>query len=681
MLLRLFFIGMAALMFLSVGVSGRADSYNRDMQAENDLTALSLEDLMAIEITSVAKKPQKVSDAAAAIFVITQEDIRRSGVTSIPEALRMVPGLQVARIYSNTWAISSRGFNGRIANKLLVLIDGRSAYTPLFSGVFWEVQDTLLEDIDRIEVIRGPGATLWGANAVNGVINIITKKAKDTRGSLVTAGFGTEEKGFGGVRYGGKLGETGDYYRVYAKYFNRDEAVFASGPDAADDWNAFRGGFRMDLSRQPDDLLTLQGDIYDGDSGLTMTDVIPVSPYSAIFDSDIDFIGGNLNARWQHTISSTSDLTLQLYYDRAEYQTAIIGQDIDTADIDFQHRFGLPGNHEIMWGLGYRFIHDDISSSFSTVVDPASRDYDLLNAFVQDEITLFPDLLRVTVGSKFEYNDSTGFEFQPSARLWWKPHERQTVWAAISRAVRTPCRAEEDVRITRQVLPSNTLGSASTMGFLTMVGSREFESEDLLASELGYRFETTKSVSVDMTAFYNIYDNLLTLEPGTLYLETADGSPHFVLPIIVANKMDGKTYGMELTLDWHPLHWWRVQGAYTWLQMQLHPDEDSGDTFSEKAEDESPHHQVSLRSLMNLTKNLELDVWARYVDELSGQGVDRYVTLDCRLGWEPVRNLELSIVGQNLLDSQHSEFNEELFVNSLSTEIERGVYGRITMRF
>jgi iron complex outermembrane receptor protein len=625
-----------------------------------DLTELGLEELMNIEITSVSKKPQKISEAAAAIFVITSEDIRRSGATSIPEALRMVPGLEVARIDASKWAITSRGFNGRFANKLLVLMDGRSVYTPQYSGVYWDIQDTMLEDLDRIEIIRGPGATLWGANAVNGVINIITKHSKDTRGGLVTAGGGTEERAFGSIRYGGKSDDD-TYYRVYAKYFKRDEAVYASGDDAADDWDTLRGGFRVDLKVWGGDSLTLQGDIYDGKSGDEITIAAPFPKLT--FNETTDFRGANVLGRWERTLSDTSDLALQVYYDRTDYSAKTLDEIRDTFDMDFQHRFSLGEKHGIIWGLGYRYTRDNIDNSIATIFDPDRRHDDLWSAFVQDDISLVDGKFRITLGSKFEHNDYTGFEIQPNIRLIWTPKKLYSLWAAVSRAVRTPSRAENDV-ITYMSVPFLPAG-------VRVYGNSDFDSEDLIAYELGFRTRPVDNLAIDIAAFYNDYDNLRTFEMGGIW-------PNIWFD--AGNKMDGSTYGVELALDWRVFDWWRLAGAYTFLKMQLHLDGDSRDPFSEDAEGEIPRHQASLRSSMDLMKNLQLDSWVRYVDHLPSQGVDSYVTLDLRLAWEPRKDLELSIVGQNLLDSQRPEFMPEI-VATTPTEVQRGVYGKITWKF
>ncbi len=615
----------------------------------NYLKKLSIENLLQIEVTSVSKKAEKLSRAAAAVFVITNEDIRRSGATSIPEALRMVPGLEVARIDANKWAITSRGFNGRFANKLLVLIDGRSVYAPLYSGVYWDAQDIMMEDLDRIEVIRGPGATLWGANAVNGVINIIRKHAKDTLGGIVTAGAGTEERGFGSIRYGGRT-EDNTCYRVYAKYFKRDEAVFASGDEATDDWDALKGGFRVDRQVWGNDSLTLQGDIYDGNSGDRITIPIP----SMTVDEKIDSKGVNILGRWKRTISDVSNLALQVYYDRTDFSSEMAEEIRDTFDMDFQHQFPLGERHGIMWGFGYRFTRDNIDNSPSVIFTSDRRHDDLYSAFIQDDIAIVHDILRLTLGSKFEHNDYTGIEIQPNIRLIWTPEIAYSFWVGVSRAVRTPSRAEHDVLT--YVPPG-----------IPTYGNSDFKSEDLIAYELGYRIRPVDPLSVDIAAFYNDYDNLRTLEFTGFQL---NGD----------NKMKGSTYGLELAIDYRVMETLRFAAAYTYLQMQLHLYGDSSDMFSESLEGENPHHQFSLRTSMDLIETLELDFWARYVDNLPRQDVGSYVSLDIRLGWKPRKDLELSIVGQNLLDSQRPEFTPEI-VDSTPTEIERGVYGKITWAF
>ena len=656
----------------------KADDLGQNDNIIDELKVLSLEDLMDIDITSVSKKEQKISESAAAIYVITQKDIRRSGATSIMELLRMAPGLQVARIDSNKWAISSRGFNDRFSNKLLVLIDGRSIYTPFFAGVFWDQKDLILDDINRIEIIRGPGATLWGANAVNGVINIITKDAKDTHGVFLKAGSGSDERAFGSIRYGAKLENEIDY-RVYAKYFNRDSFVNSVDHDAADGWEALRGGFRLDWAMSHVNSLMVTGDFYNGNRGNKLHMASLFSPFEIEVDQDSDFTGGHLMSRWDHEISDSSDMVVQFYYDRAERADEINIDIRDTFDIDFQHRFLLGKSNEIIWGLGYRFVADRNNGKFSLAVDPEYRGDNLFSAFVQDEIELLEDSLYLTLGSKFEHNDYTGFEFQPSGRIIWSPNNNHSIWSSISRAVRTPSRVEDDSQINSEVIPNSENPNRLPI-VLALFGNHDFESENLMAYELGYKFRQSEKLFFEIAGFYNIYNNLRTLEPNRIFLETSPPLQRFMVPVIANNKMDGETYGIEIAVDYNVFNWLHLKGSYTFLDMQLHLDGDSRDFLSEGEEGNSPENQFTFWSYIDLPYNFELDAGFRYVDNLPAPEIESYITMDIRLGWKPKDNLEISIVGQNLLDSDHMEFTSSFF-DVQPTEIERGVYGSIKWQF
>jgi iron complex outermembrane recepter protein len=653
--------------------SAWADTEKSPHKTVISLTDLSLEELMNVEVISSSKKLEKISEAAAAIFVISQEDIRRSGVTTIPEALRMVPGVHVARIDANKWAVTARGFNDRFASKLLVLTDGRSVYSPLFSGVFWELQDTMLEDIERIEVIRGPGSTLWGANAVNGVINIITKNASKTQGGLATAGGGTEERGFGAVRYGGKAGDSG-YYRVYGKYFNRDGFVDSSGNRTPDDWYSYRGGFRADWEPNSDDLFTVQGDIYSGRAGQT-TDLPTLAlPYLNTVNTKTDTLGLNLTTRWKRTISETSELALQFYYDRTQRKdSTTINEDRDTFDLDLQHSFAPFENHKIVWGMGYHFTQDQIDSTFTLRVNPASRKDSLFSSFIQDDITLLPDVLRLTLGSKFENNDYSGFEVQPTARLLFTPNQQHSIWGAVSRAVRTPSRVEADSIAIAQILPPNAIGLGSPLGTASVYGNTSLASEKLIAYEIGYRLQPAQNLFFDLALFYNKYDKIISTRQGTFNPFVVPA----VLPYTLTNNVSGETHGAELAVDWRSTEWWHQQLAYTYLRMKMHPEEPG--SFSEYIAKlgTSPEHQLSYRSGFDLTKGVHLDLWLRYVDTLPRE-IKNYVTMDARLAWKPEKSLELSLVGQNLFEKRHQEFGLDV---SRSTLVPRGFYGKVSWQF
>ncbi|MBI2950411.1 MAG: TonB-dependent receptor [Verrucomicrobia bacterium] len=629
------------------------------------LAEIPIEQLMDIEVTTVSRSPQKVSQSAAAVAVITQEDIRRSGATTIAEALRMAPGLNVARIDSSRWAISSRGFNDFFANKLLVLIDGRSVYTPLFSGVFWDVQDTLLEDIERIEVIRGPGASLWGANAVNGIINVITKSTSETQGGLISGGGGKEETGFGGIRYGGKLGDNA-HYRVYAKYFSRDDFVYPDGRDAFDEWDVIRGGFRTDWRMSQTDSLTVQGDYYDGTIGQRITG-LPLPVLMTTLEGPANVSGGNLLGSWKHAFSESSDLGLQLYYDRTERFDRVHRETRDTYDLDFQHRLPLGSRQEFMWGLGYRYTRDDLadgkdgSGNFAFL--PPERGDQLFSAFLQDEVILIEDLMRLTLGSKFEHNDYTGFEIQPSVRLLLTPHASHTFWVAASRGIRSPSRFEHTI--------------AGWIGPAYLVGNSDFESEKLTAYEVGYRWQAMKQLSFDATGFYHDYADLRGAE--VIGFRTAFPPPAPPFPVFrTSNILDGETYGAEVGANWNATDRWRLNAGYSLLKMQLHNRglDIAGD---EHAEGNSPQQQFHVRSYLDLPYHLQLDSAVYYVDNLPNRRVPGYVRLDARLGWRPRSDLELSVAVQNILDDKHPEFGAGFLVEPV--EVERSVYAKITWRF
>ncbi len=630
-----------------------------------ELKKLSVEELLDIDVTSVSKYPEKLSEAAAAVAVLTQDDIHTSGFTSIPEVLRLVPGLDVARVDSHTWAISSRGFNDIFANKLLVLIDGRTVYTPLFSGVFWEVQDTLLEDIDRIEVVRGPGATLWGANAVNGVINIITKSARDTQGLLISSGGGTEDRGFASVRYGVQLDENA-FLRIYAKYFDRAASVLPDDTEAHDAWDMYRAGFRLDWEPTKQNSFTVQGDAYTGNQDETYLVPTKKFPFSANIEATDDVSGGNVLGRWSHSFSADSQLTVQAYYDRTERNSPIFGEKRDTGDVDLQHRFALGDRQDVIWGLGFRTTHDVVANSLNVSLLPDSRTLNLYSGFVQDEISIVPERFRLTLGSKFEHNDFTGFEIQPSARVLWTPGYSQTFWASVSRAVRTPSRAESDIRL--NPAPPVPLPPGS----ITIFGNPNMVSEELLAYEFGYRVQPIDQLKFDLTAFYNDYDDLRTLEPIV---------PGPVSPSKVANNLFGESYGTEISATAQVTKRWRLQGSYSFLEVQLHRKAGSHDNSTEATtEGSSPRNQFFIRSLLDLGWNIQFDSTLRYVDVVPAQKIPSYLTLDLRLAWLPRKDLEIAIVGQNLLDDRHPEF-APTFIGTQQTEVERSIYGTVVWRF
>ncbi len=600
---------------------------------------LTLEELMDVNVTSVSRKAEPLARTAAAITVITAEDIRRSGVTSVPEALRLVPGLEVARFNAGSWAISARGFNSTAANKLLVLIDGRTVYSPLFSGTFWEIQDLVLDDIARIEVVRGPGATLWGANAVNGIISIITKTAHQTKSTtVVLTGGGADDLGIASLRTGGALTPNASY-RVFGKYLYRDQMALTDGSDAKDSVRIGRTGFRMDNTHGADEL-TVQGDFYRGFEGLPGR-------------QDAKVLGGDVLGRWNHRISSTSELQVQMYYDRALRRVPLQSDFHQrTFDVDMQHQLAL-GPHQITWGAGYRWNGD---TNFPTAVltfVPLQRSYPLETAFAQDQIALAGDRVKLQFGSKFEHNDFSGFEVQPSIRASWAVRTEQFLWAAVSRAVRTPTRFDSDIRF-------------GPPGF-QFVGNPNFRAESVVAVEAGYRSRLSRQVSFDAATYYSTYDRVRSLE-----FQPAAGG------ILLLNNMNAKTYGGELTATYDASEWLRFTASYSYLGKELRADRGHVDIFGGTIEGNDPKHQFLVRGSANLPHRIEWDSTLRFVDRLPAPAVPRYFEWDQRLGWSPAPKVELAVIGRNLLHGHHPEFGPP---GPAREEVERNVYGRIGLRF
>ena len=654
--------------FLSPTTSAAAAPASASEHTRSDLTELSLEELMNIKVTSVSKRAEPRSEAAAAITVITGNEIRRSGATTFPEVFRMAPGVHVGRVDSNVWAIGVRGFSSGNSSKLLVLMDGRSLYTPLFSGVFWDVQDTNFADLDRVEIIRGPGGTLWGANAMNGVINITTKSARETHGVLLDGGGGTEERAFGTVRYGGQIGDS-FHYRVYGKYVDRGSEFSSSGP-ATDAWHSGHLGFRSDWDWTAADAITFQGDYYDGTIGLLHPSFrLGASPSGP--PGDVSVSGGNVLGRWSHRFSENSDLVLQAYYDRTNRRDPVFDDFLNTYDVDLQRRLPLSWDQDLIVGASYRLMSDDFPRGQVVSLVPARSNDQLLSGFVQDQISFLRKSLRLTLGTKLEHNDFSGLEVQPSGRIAWDPVTGQTLWGAISRAVRTPTRLERDI-----------FGNATDptqSPVVRLLGTHDFAAEELLAYELGYRTRLTPEAFIDVATFYNDYDRLETFELGHPFTEGTPPSQRTVVPIINGNKLDGQTYGFEVAADWAIVAPWRLAASYSFLKTHFNLDAGSRDLNKNLPHsDSSPQNQVAVRSFLDLPARFEFDVMFRYVDRLvsspSGEATPSYFNLDTRLGWRGLDAIDIALVGQNLLQEHHREFSN-------GTEIERGVYGRITWQF
>jgi iron complex outermembrane receptor protein len=640
-------------------------------EADEELTELHFDDLMKLPVSSVSKRETSLIQSPAAISVITAEDIRRSGLTSLPELLRSVPGLNVARINSAEWAITARGFNDQYASKLLVLVDGRSIYTPMFAGVYWNANDIVLEDIERVEVIRGPGAALWGANAVNGVINIITKKSQDTLGSLASATYGSDQKPSGLLRYGGKL-NSDTFYRAYVKYADWDGyATAPAGRDSPDSWNSIRGGMRLD--RQTDrDAFMMQGEVYGTRANERFERINLTAPLREEVDLLHHNSGGHLLGHWSRDFSSSAKLSVQAYYDYFHQWDGDIVETRDTFDFDLQHEFHALDRHSIVWGTGYRYTSDKLPPTFYLTFFPAQERDRLYSAFVQDEIALITNRLALTVGGKLEHNEYTGFELQPNIRLLFSPDEQHAAWASIARAVRTPGRFHRNSRL--NVSTSQFPGSPPFL--VALFSTPDAVSEEELAYEVGYRIQPSHRVSFDMTAFYNDYDKLFAYTAGSVSFESEPAPAHLLLPINQKNSLSGASYGSEVAARWAPLDNWQLSAAYSWLHMHLSPDESS--------EAKNPQHQWQLRSDLNLTSTVQLSTAAYYVSHITSPlddgtvSIDAYLRLDMGLQWQPTGAMQVGLYGQNLLD-RHTEFGS--FKVPELIEIPRSVLGRITWNF
>jgi iron complex outermembrane receptor protein len=644
----------AALTGLTLLITFRLGAADTGSPSTNSLADFSLEDLVNVKVTSVSGKEENLNDAAAAIFVLSNDDLRRSGATTVADALRLVPGLQVAAIDSGNWAISARGFNSQFANKLLVMIDGRTVYSPLFSGVYWDAQQVFLDDVDRIEVIRGPGATVWGANAVNGVISILSKSSRDTQGSLIYGGGGDVHLALGGARYGGKIGED-TYYRVYGTYQLNNDFPQSNGRSAHDSWDLAKGGFRLDHYTPTDGQLTWQGDLYAGN----------------LADRTGDLYGLNTLGRWTQRLSDRSSYQVQAFLDHTYRNYTLAEVSLDTADLSFQHTFGLGGRNDVIWGLGYRFTDSRFEKANSPAVTILNHEIPLhlFSAFIQDELQIIPDRLTFTLGTKIEHNDFTGIEVQPSARLVFKPATNQTVWAAVSRAVRTPSEIEGS-EFFNYVSGMPVAGPGGGLYVPTAIGNTDVKSEVLWAYELGYRIQPGKRVSVDVAAFYNDYSRLVGRQP-TAFIP---GVPVGILQIEPVNTLHGESYGGEAVVTVTATDSWRLSAGYSLLMLHVHGQPASD---ARSLELNAPTHQLVLRSSYDFGRHLSLDAQLRYVDNV--QSVPAYVTADVRLSYRPTANLELSIGGQNLLDDHHPEQASQ--IGQPTTEVPRGFYGKVTWRF
>jgi len=663
-----------------------------------DLLDLSIEDLLKLEITSASKKARRITTTPAAVFVITQDDIRRSGARSIPEALRMAPGVQVAQIDANKWAVSARGLNGRFANKLLVLRDGRALYTPSFSGVFWDVQDTIMEDIDRIEVIRGPGGTLWGTNAVNGVINIITRPVADSQGGEIVASAATGPSWSSSIRYGDRINED-LAYRAYARYLDEDGNEDAMGNDTADDWHIGRAGVRADWTPADRDFISLTAEAYEGKSGEGLLQPLLTPPYVQPIAAEQDVSGYFAIGNWRRRFAETRELQVRLYFDNTERDAILYGETRDSIDVDVQYRLPLGSRHDIIMGGGYRHNSFEFSSSTDISLTPDNPSDSGYNIFIQDEIQLIPEQLALIVGAKLEHNDlsDNSSDVLPNFRLVWSVNERNHLWAAVTGAVRTPSYAEISafIRNSAPLMPPGTPGNpAFPVPLATSVtGNPDIRSEELTAYEIGYRTQLGSAVTLDTTVYLHDYKDLRGFQTLDVVCEPS-GTSVFVDPSCVLastnvrnelrfeNSVEGQLSGVEVAADWVPTDWLRARVAYTYLDVDLDATlpGPTAAAAAAQAAGQSPENTLSLRTDFSLTSTTDFSVWIRYVDDLPDLGITDYWSTDINLNWRATRQLNLALTGKNLLDSSHAEFVSELG-DLIPVEIERTVGAQLRWTF
>ena len=616
---RLHRLVKVALLAWSVALPVHADE-----PGAQDLESLSLEALSDVRVTSVSKRSEPVADAAASVFVITAESIRRAGVTTVPEALRLAPNIQVARVDARNYAVTARGFNSAFENKLLVLIDGRSVYTPLFSGVFWDAQDVVLDDVERIEVISGAGATLWGANAVNGVINIITKTASATQGTLVSVA-GDAHHQTGAVRYGGALA-SGGRYRTYLKSTTHDDLDMESGRRSLTGWKRTQAGFRADWMKDGQGV-TVQGDAYTGDLHQQGT-------------RDIRISGANLLGRSTMRLSGGSEITAQAYWDFTERkQPNAFVEHLHTLDVQLQSSVTLAASHRVVWGAGYRVAMDNIVNGPGFGFLPGDTKLHWGNVFVQDELDL-TDNLRVIAGAKFEHNNYTGLEFLPTLRMAWKPSASKLVWGSASRTVRAPSRIDRDF-----YSPTNPVVVNGVPRY-AIGGGPGFDSEVANVFELGYRVEMIPNLSYSVTAFMSDYERLRTLEPGP----SGFGS-------VFGNLASGRNRGVEMWATWTVDPSLRLSGGIVGQRVTTSLDPSSKDASAATGLATSdPRSYWKLRASYDIAQGHSLDLMLRHYGKLDRPTVPGYSSLDLNYIWKLSRNLDLSLTGWNLLDSAHPEF-------------------------
>ncbi len=640
-----------------------------------DLTRATLEDLMNIEITSASRKEQRVDDVAGAIYVITHDEIRRSGMTTVPDLLRLVPGVQVAQINANKWAVSVRGFNGLYSNKLLVLVDGRSVYNRLFSGVLWDAEDLMLEDVDRIEVIRGPGAAVWGANAVNGVINILTKPASETTGPLARVSGGTSDAGQAAVRYGGAIGDA--RYRVYSQWSAHGNSLNAPHAVADDSLRSATVGFRSDWSAGPS-AFTLEGNGTRASAvaGWRNLDPVRTAGSPATIETATDMTGATMLGRWTRARQNGASLQVQSFVDVAHRDEPVGEYHRRTADFDAQYHTAIGGRHDVVAGAGYRVMSERFAGRMGYSLTPEQSTDKLFNVFAQDEIAMAPNRLHATVGAKVEHDDLAGWGLQPTARLMWDVvPQRQHLWAAASRALKTPSLQDRGIRV--DYPPDPTLGPLPVL--VSLFGSPDTRAEEFLDAEMGYRLDINTYATIAVTGYFGRYDNLRTNEALAPSVVFTSLGPYVSAPVHFENLLEADTRGLEISAHWTPLSLWRLDAGYTAFHLTPRIDPASHDPVAATYDGDAPGQQWHVHSGFSIGRRVEVDGSVFHVGALRGLGVPAYTRADARLEWKLARALSLVGAGQNLLNRSHAEFSGR-DANLFSTTVPRSIRLQLTWR-
>jgi iron complex outermembrane recepter protein len=637
-----------------------------------DLSQVSIEELMNIEITSASRKEQRAGDVSAAVFVITQDDIRRSGMTTIPDLLRLAPGVEVAQINSNKWAVSVRGFNALFANKLLVLVDGRSIYNRIFSGVLWDTEDLVLDDIDRIEVIRGPGAAIWGANAVNGVINIVTKATADTQGALVRVDGGNSGEQ-GAVRFGGTLGAA--TYRLYSQWTGRDQSLIAPGTGANDASHSVTTGFRADWTTQPGAFM-LEGDFTAGQARALWPNLNPqTAAADPLANNPSDTEGGHVLGRWTHTRASGASLQIQSFMDIAGRQEPVANYTRRVFDVDMQYHTALGAHQDLVAGAGYRFFDEKFMGQVGFSLNPAQDTSSLLTAFMQDEIELFRNRLAVTLGSQVQHDSEAGSGVQPSARVMWKALPRQRLWASTSRALRTPSLYEQGLLVDFPPVPT----ASGLPLVVSTIGNPAAVTETLVDAEAGYRLEIGTDASIDVTGFVGRYDHLRTQEVAAPIVQFVP-SPEILVTTQFGNQLAATTRGLEVAGHWAPVPFWRLDGSYTAFHLTPQLAATSQDPASAQADGSTPRTQWQVRSTLLPRARATLNIAIFHVGPLEQLKVAAYTRTDISAEWRFNNRLSAMAIGQNLFDSAHAEFATASSL-LLATEVPRSASLRLRWTF